>query len=178
MFLTHLSCTACGLRQEWQALQNLCPACGKPLFPVYDLAAVGQKLTREALRTREKSLWRYREVLPLPDGGEIVSLGEGGTPLLPAKRFGESIGLTRSLDQRRIAKSNAEFQGAGHGCGRFDGETSRREKTCRAQRGKCRRRHGRLRRARRTRSACLHAARYATGQHHRVPRSRRARDLD
>ncbi|MDQ2919598.1 MAG: threonine synthase, partial [Verrucomicrobiota bacterium] len=94
MFLTHLSCTACGLRHEWRTLQNLCAACSKPLFPVYDLAAVGKELTREALRTREKSLWRYREVLPLPPDGEMVSLGEGGTPLLSAKRFGDAIGLT------------------------------------------------------------------------------------
>ena len=66
MFLTHLSCTACGLRHEWSQLQNLCTACEKPLFPTYDLAGAGRVLTREALATREKSLWRYREVLPLP----------------------------------------------------------------------------------------------------------------
>ncbi|MDQ6913934.1 MAG: threonine synthase [Verrucomicrobiota bacterium] len=94
MFLTHLGCTSCGLRHEWQTLQNLCTNCAKPLFPVYDLAAAGKELTRESLRTREKSLWRYREVLPLPAGAEMVSLGEGGTPLLSAKRFGDAIGLT------------------------------------------------------------------------------------
>ena len=66
MFLTHLSCTACGLRHEWSTLQNLCTACQKPLFPIYDLTAAGRVLKREALVRREKSLWRYREVLPLP----------------------------------------------------------------------------------------------------------------
>ncbi|MGZ5503545.1 MAG: threonine synthase, partial [Chthoniobacterales bacterium] len=90
----HLSCTACGLQHDWQTLQNLCTACGKPLFPVYDLAAVGKSSAREDLKSREKSLWRYREVLPLPDDGEKVSLGEGGTPLLSARRFGDVIGLT------------------------------------------------------------------------------------
>jgi threonine synthase len=94
MFLTHLVCTSCGLRHEWSRLQNLCTACQKPLFPIYDLAAVGSVLTRESLATREKSLWRYREVLPLPAGIEPVSLGEGGTPLLRAARFGGSLGLT------------------------------------------------------------------------------------
>ncbi|MGZ5001989.1 MAG: threonine synthase [Chthoniobacterales bacterium] len=94
MYLTHLSCTACGLQHDWQTLQNLCTACGKPLFPVYDLAAVGKSFAREDLAAREKSLWRYREVLPLPDDGEKVSLGEGDTPLLSARRFGNAIGLT------------------------------------------------------------------------------------
>src|SRR5450759_969884 len=93
MFLTHLSCTSCGLRHEWSRLQNLCTACQKPLFPIYDLAAVGRVLTREALATREKSLWRFREVLPLPANVEPISLGEGGTPLLPAARFGGGSNL-------------------------------------------------------------------------------------
>jgi threonine synthase len=94
MFLTHLRCTACGLRHEWQQLQNLCTACGKPLFAAYDLVVAGRTLTRETLGTREKSLWRYREVLPLPQEVEPVSLGEGETPLLRAQRFGEPLGLT------------------------------------------------------------------------------------
>jgi threonine synthase len=94
MFMTHLTCTACGLRHEWETLQNLCTACQKPLFPVYDLAAAGRVFTREALATREKSLWRYREVLPLPADAEPVSLGEGGTPLLRAARFGDRLGVS------------------------------------------------------------------------------------
>jgi threonine synthase len=94
MFLRHLECTACGLRHDWNQLQNLCTACAKPLFADYDFAAIGRTLPREALATREKSLWRYREVLPLPAEVEPVSLGEGGTPLLRAKRFGGVLGLT------------------------------------------------------------------------------------
>ena len=93
MFLTHLECTSCGLRHEWLQLQNLCTACQKPLFAIVDLAAAGRVLTREKLATREKSLWRYREVLPLPGDVEPVSLGEGGTPLLRAARFGGEIDL-------------------------------------------------------------------------------------
>ncbi|HEY3662869.1 MAG TPA: threonine synthase [Chthoniobacterales bacterium] len=95
MFLTHLSCTACGLRHEWSQLQNLCTTCQKPLFAVYDLESAGRTLHREALAGRERSLWRYREVLPLPFEVEPVSLGEGGTPLLRAERFGRALGLSK-----------------------------------------------------------------------------------
>jgi threonine synthase len=58
-----------------------------------DLVGAGRTLKRDTLATREKSLWRYREVLPLPGDVEPVSLGEGGTPLLRAQRFGENLDL-------------------------------------------------------------------------------------
>ena len=93
MFLTHLECSACGLQQQWSRLQNLCPSCHKPLFAIVDLAAAGRTLKRETVATRQKTLWRYREVLPLPGNVEPVSLGEGGTPLLRAEKFGDDIDL-------------------------------------------------------------------------------------
>ena len=93
MFVTHLECTACGLRHEWSRLQNLCTACHKPLFAIVDLAKAGRALACEALATREKSLWRYREVLPLPASVELVALGEGWTPLLRATKFADDVDL-------------------------------------------------------------------------------------
>src|SRR5881392_1606393 len=123
MFLTHLECTSCGRQHEWRRLQNLCTNCQKPLFPVYDLAAVGRVLKRDDLATREKSLWRYREVLPLPADVEPVSLGEGGTPLLRARKFADDIDLrikdeslnpTQSFKARgmSVAASMAKYLGA------------------------------------------------------------------
>jgi threonine synthase len=93
MFLSHLECTSCGLRHDWSDLQNLCTACHKPLFAIYDLDAAGHSLKRETLGTREKSFWRYRELLPLPADVDPVSLGEGGTPLLRAKKFARDVDL-------------------------------------------------------------------------------------
>jgi len=93
MFLSHLQCTSCELRHDWSQLQNLCTACHKPLFAIYDLDAAGHSLKRETLRTREKSLWRDRELLPLPADVDPVSLGEGGTPLLRAKKFAGDVDL-------------------------------------------------------------------------------------
>jgi threonine synthase len=123
MFLTHLECTACGLSHSWSRLQNLCLSCGKPLFAIVDLAAASGTLSRATLATREKSLWRYREVLPLPGDVEPISLGEGGTPLLRAEKFGgdvdlwikdESINPTQSFKARgmSVAVSMAKHLGA------------------------------------------------------------------
>src|SRR5438477_12138753 len=113
MFLTHLECTNCGTRHEWTTLQNLCTKCQKPLFPVYDLEAVGKKLKKEDLAAREKSLWRFREVLPLPPDVEPVTLGEGGTPLLRATRFGKRIGLTNLWVKDEAQNPTQSFKARG-----------------------------------------------------------------
>jgi threonine synthase len=123
MFLKHLECSACGLKHEWPRLQNLCRSCHKPLLAIVDLAAASRTLTRETLATREKSLWRYREMLPLPADGEQVSLGEGGTPLLRGQKFAtdidlwikdESLNPTQSFKARgmSVAVSMAKYLGA------------------------------------------------------------------
>jgi threonine synthase len=93
--LTHLTCTACGRSHEADVPQNVSACCGKPLYPQYDFAAAARTLTREALATRVKSLWRYREVLPVGDDANVITLGEGFTPLLPAPRLGAIHGLAR-----------------------------------------------------------------------------------
>ena len=96
MHLTHLTCTLCHKVHDASVLQNVSSCCSKPLFAEYDLAAAGRTLTKAALATRPKSLWRYREVLPVRDDASVVSLGEGMTPLLPAPRLGARHGM-RSL---------------------------------------------------------------------------------
>jgi len=93
MNVTHLECAACGRRHEAQRLHNLCTECGKPLLVRYDLQRAGQSLTRESLRGRRTDLWRYREVLPVEQDDNIVSLGEGFTPLVHASRLGAQLGL-------------------------------------------------------------------------------------
>ena len=88
-----------------------------------DLAAASRTLKRETLATREKSLWRYREVLPVPGNVEPVSLGEGGTPLTRAQKFStdidlwikdESLNPTQSFKARgmSVAVSMAKHLGA------------------------------------------------------------------
>jgi threonine synthase len=95
MFLTHLVCSSCGAQHDAQQLQNLCTKCQKPLLAKYDIKAISRKLTRQKLRARaDRSLWRFRELLPLPQSVDPISLDEGGTPLLRADRFGGQLGLS------------------------------------------------------------------------------------
>lgn len=95
MNVTHLECAACGLKHEARRLHNLCTECGKPLLVRYDLAKAARTLTKESLRTRRADLWRYREVLPVEHDENVVSLGEGWTPLLHAGRLGAQLGMKK-----------------------------------------------------------------------------------
>ena len=74
-------------------MHNLCSQCGKPLLVRYDLKRAGESLTKESLQGRQPDLWRYREVLPVEQDENIVSLGEGFTPLVRASRLGAQLGL-------------------------------------------------------------------------------------
>src|SRR5437016_2536806 len=93
MNVTHLECAACGLRHEARRLHNLCTECGKPLLVRYDLKGAATSLTKESLKGRSPDLWRYREVLPVQSDENVVTLGEGYTPLVHASRLGAQLGL-------------------------------------------------------------------------------------
>src|SRR5881227_2778028 len=94
MNVTHLECAACGLRHEGRRLHNLCAECGKPLLVRYDLKGAAAALTKESLPGRGPDLWRYREVLPVENDENVVTLGEGYTPLVHASRLGAQLGLS------------------------------------------------------------------------------------
>ncbi len=97
MNVTHLECALCGLRHEANVLQNLCTTCGKPLLVKYDLDKAAQTMTRGSLPTRDSSLWRYREVLPVSNSDNIVTFGEGWTPLLKADRLAATLRVKLDL---------------------------------------------------------------------------------
>src|SRR3989454_5938143 len=92
-YLDHLECTRCGARYDSGELHNLCPSCGKVLFARYDLERVREEVSRDALAERDPTMWRYREVMPVLDPRNIVTLGEGMTPLVPLEAVGRKLGL-------------------------------------------------------------------------------------
>jgi threonine synthase len=90
--MTHLACSACGAHYAADQLLTTCRACGKVLLAHYDLATARQRLTPAVLRQRPFTLWRYRELLPVQALANMVTLGEGGTPLLTAPHLGGRLG--------------------------------------------------------------------------------------
>jgi threonine synthase len=113
MNVTHLECAACGLEHEARQLQNLCTRCGKPLLVRYDLERAARSLTKKSLESRPADLWRYTEVLPVERVENIVTLGEGWTPLLRAHRLGEQLGLRELFIKDESLNPTQSFKARG-----------------------------------------------------------------
>jgi len=89
-FDSWLECSACRERFPIDRLRNLCEKCQGPLLVRYDLHPALE--LRSVVQKRAPNMWRYFEVLPAASPEEIVTLGEGSTPLLPAQTIGELLG--------------------------------------------------------------------------------------
>src|SRR6185436_13338550 len=110
MNVTHLYCSSCGAEYEPNKLYNLCAACGKPLMVAYDLEKAAQTLTKESLKSRVPTLWRYAEVLPVEDKQNRLSLGEGMTPLHRAEALGAKYGLRNLFIKDESANPTQSFK--------------------------------------------------------------------
>ena len=93
MHVTHLESAIDGTKLPADQVWNMHQ--GRPLWVRYDLERVKAAVRRDELAARGKSLWRYREMLPLPANVEPVTLGEGMSPLLPCPQLGKVLGLSR-----------------------------------------------------------------------------------
>jgi len=82
---------------------------GKPLLVRYDLEAAAKTLTRDSIAERERGMWKWRELLPLPDGVEPVSLGEPETPIVPLVRTGGPNLLVK--DEGRLPTGSFKARG-------------------------------------------------------------------
>ena len=111
-FVTHLECSLTGERYEADRLHGL-SAAGKPLLVRYDLDGVRATLTEEALRSRPMDLWRWRELLPVRQTSNIVSLGENATPLIPLPRTAKRLGGAQLLAKDEGRLPTASFKARG-----------------------------------------------------------------
>ena len=112
-YLTHLECTSCGATHSADQLIRLCPDCDKVLYARYDLATARREADRDALATRRSDMWRYFEAMPVLDEANIVSLGEGMTPILEAPRLAEAIGATNLVIKDEGQNPTGTFKSRG-----------------------------------------------------------------
>lgn len=117
--LTHLECARCGRRHDADVVQNLCE-CGSPLLARYDLELARSVVKPSDLAQRQGSLWRYHELLPVRDPANVVTLGEGMTPLVPLPGYGAAIGVPRLVmkDEGLIPTGSFKARGAAVGVAR------------------------------------------------------------
>jgi threonine synthase len=118
-FLTHLECSRTGERYDAHKVTGT-SAAGAPLLARYDLERVRDTVTPQDIAARQPDLWRYHEVLPLQSAGNIVSLGEGMTPLLPMPAYGQQAGVPRLLmkDEGLVPTGSFKARGAAVGVSR------------------------------------------------------------
>ena len=91
--MTHLECTRCGRKHDADSVQTVCSKCRGVLFARYDLERVAGSLSKQILQSRIKGMWRYQELLPVRIESNIITFGEGFTPILHLARAGENVGL-------------------------------------------------------------------------------------
>lgn len=118
-FLSHLECARCQALYSADAAAHLC-ACGSPLLARYDLDAAREHLSKEMVRGREPSLWRYHELLPVRSAEQVVTFGEGMTPLLPLQRVGRKMGMKQLFvkDEGVLPTGSFKARGAAVGVSR------------------------------------------------------------
>ncbi len=113
--VTHLECSVCSKTCEAGKVWNLCE-CGNPLLVRYDLDALRAEWSRDALATAPNSMWRYAPVLPVRHETSIISLGEGMTPIIPARRTGARIGAADLLIKDEGLNPTGSFKARGLSC--------------------------------------------------------------
>ena len=112
MYLTHLECSRTGTEYDAFALNNLSDV-GAPLLARYDLEQAAAALSPAQLQSRPANMWRYREVMPIKDPQEIVSLGEGFTPLERAERLGRWAGFSHLTVKDESLNPTGSFKARG-----------------------------------------------------------------
>jgi threonine synthase len=114
-FVSHVECTICGAHHDAKRLLTVCEKCGQMLAVRYDLARVVASLTKPALRQRAAGMYRFRELTPLDDAEQPVTLGEGGTPLLELPRLAAHFGIRKLWGKDEGQNPTGSFKARGLG---------------------------------------------------------------
>ena len=114
--LTHLECSLCHKHHDPAVPQNLCTECSGPLLVRYDLDKVRESWNREWIPNGPSSMWRYAPVLPVKNPANIISLGEGMTPLVKTQRLGAKLGLSKLWIKDEGVNPTGSFKARGLSC--------------------------------------------------------------
>lgn len=109
----HLECTSCKKLFPKEQLLNLCISCNLPLFAKYDIEKARSIFQKDTLLNRENTMWRYKEMMPVEYEKNIITLGEGWTPLVAAKRLGEFLGFSKLYLKDESINPTGSFKARG-----------------------------------------------------------------
>ncbi len=112
-YLSHLECTDCGKTYSAEEIHTTCPACGKVLFAHYDLDAARKHFSKDDLLRRAGNMWRWFELMPVRDERNVITLGEGYTPLLPTRALGRKFGAANLYIKEEGLNPTGSFKARG-----------------------------------------------------------------
>ena len=112
-YLSHLECTVCGAVYPHEQLINVSPCCEKVLYARYDLDRIRSEVDRDRLAERPSGMWQFAELLPVEDPDRIVTLGEGGTPLMRLANLEERLGVTNLYVKEEGLNPTGTFKARG-----------------------------------------------------------------
>ena len=112
-YIDHLECTQCDKTYPHDQLSKISPCCNKVLFARYNLEQLKADKTREDWIDRPSNMWRFAELMPVVNPENILTLGEGGTPLLEAKQLGAKLGMSKLLIKEEGLNPTGTFKARG-----------------------------------------------------------------
>ena len=112
-YIDHLECTQCGQTFPHHQVSKVSDCCGKVLFARYDLPRLRREGSREVFAGREPNMWRFAELMPVTDPAQVVTLGEGGTPLLAATNLQKKLGLQNLFIKEEGLNPTGTFKARG-----------------------------------------------------------------
>lgn len=115
-YVSHLYCPKCDNTYSVEEQNQLCE-CGSPLLVAYKMDELKENFKKESLLERNADLWRYHEILPVQDEDNVVTLGEGFTPLLHLKKTGKDMDIPNLYmkDEGMIPSGSFKSRGAAVG---------------------------------------------------------------
>jgi threonine synthase len=112
-FVKHLECSRCAATFAPGELYTLCRRCQSPLLVRYHLRQIKRHIKKTSLGDRPRDMWRYMEVMPVDHEEDIVTLGEGFTPLLHLRRLGRELQLRKLYLKDESLNPTASFKARG-----------------------------------------------------------------
>ncbi|MEM2005681.1 MAG: threonine synthase [Zestosphaera sp.] len=109
-YITGYRCARCGTLHTPKSPHTTCRSCGGPLLAVYDIEAVKDVVDKHVLTRRSPTMWRYSDLMPVFNKNNIVSLGEGYTPLIRLDNAGRELGLRDLLMKDEGRNPTATFK--------------------------------------------------------------------
>ncbi|MFQ5818479.1 MAG: threonine synthase [Candidatus Heimdallarchaeota archaeon] len=112
-----LVCSSCGGLYPWESLTQRCSQCDSPLEVHIDMNKIRFFITKQDLEARPFSIWKYKEFLPFESYDHIISLREGGTPLLEAKNLKKHLDISQILLKDETRNPTGSFKDRGTSVG-------------------------------------------------------------